>query len=175
MTETTSLYFFTFMHWRRKWQPIPVFLPGESQGRGSLVGCLLWGRTESDTTEATQQQQHMTDAFSQLTACVFITADSKQLQHALRPFSYSRILTRGYCFPQYQNVRRREKNERKKEGNKENSKVGQCESVIVAQLCLTLCNPLDCSPPASSVHGILQARIQEWGGKYHFLLQGRQV
>ena len=45
------------MHWRRKWQPTPVFLPGESQGRGSLVGYCLWGRTESDTTEATQQQQ----------------------------------------------------------------------------------------------------------------------
>ena len=39
--------------WRRKWQPTPVFLPGESQGRGSLAGCRLWGRTESDTTEAT--------------------------------------------------------------------------------------------------------------------------
>ena len=44
---------FTFMHWRRKWQPTPVFLPGESQGRGSLVRCRLWGRTELDTTEAT--------------------------------------------------------------------------------------------------------------------------
>ena len=44
---------FTFMHWRRKWQPTPVFLPGESQGRQSLVGCRLWGRTELDTTEAT--------------------------------------------------------------------------------------------------------------------------
>ena len=49
----TSLALFTFMHWRRKWQPTPVFLPGESQGSGSLVGCRLWGRTESDTTEAT--------------------------------------------------------------------------------------------------------------------------
>ena len=49
----TSLSLFTFMHWRRKWQPTPVFLPEESQGRGSLVGCRLWGRTESDTTEAT--------------------------------------------------------------------------------------------------------------------------
>ena len=39
--------------WRRKWQPTPVFLPGESHGRGSLVGCRLWGRTESDMTEAT--------------------------------------------------------------------------------------------------------------------------
>ena len=37
----TSLSLFTFMHWRRKWQPTPVFLPGESQGRGSLVGCGL--------------------------------------------------------------------------------------------------------------------------------------
>ena len=35
----TSLSLFTFMHWRRKWQPTPVFLPGESQGWGSLVGC----------------------------------------------------------------------------------------------------------------------------------------
>ena len=39
----TSLSLFTFMHWRRKWQPTPVFLPGESQGWGSLVGCRLWG------------------------------------------------------------------------------------------------------------------------------------
>ena len=49
----TSLLLFIFMHWRRKWQPTPVFLPGESQGRRGLVGCRLWGRTESDTTEAT--------------------------------------------------------------------------------------------------------------------------
>ena len=49
--DFTSL--FTFMHWRRKWQPTPVFFPGESQGRGSLVGCHLWGRTELDTIEVT--------------------------------------------------------------------------------------------------------------------------
>ena len=49
----TSLSLFTFMHWRRKWQPTPVFLPGESQGRGSLVGCCLWGHTDLDTTEVT--------------------------------------------------------------------------------------------------------------------------
>ena len=53
----TSLSLFTFLHWRRKWQPTPVFLPGESQGWGNLVGCRLWGCTESDTTEATSQQQ----------------------------------------------------------------------------------------------------------------------
>ena len=53
----TSLSLCTFLHWRRKWQPTPVFLPGESPGQRSLVGCRLWGRTESDTTEATQKQQ----------------------------------------------------------------------------------------------------------------------
>ena len=49
----TSLSLFTFMHWRRKWQPTLVFLPGESQGQGSLVGCRLWGCTELDTTDVT--------------------------------------------------------------------------------------------------------------------------
>ena len=44
---------FTFMHWRTKWQRTPVFLPGESQGWESLVGCHLWGLTESDTTDVT--------------------------------------------------------------------------------------------------------------------------
>ena len=48
----TSLSLFTLMHWSRKRQRTPVFLPGESQGQRSLVGCRLWGRTESDTTEA---------------------------------------------------------------------------------------------------------------------------
>ena len=49
----TRLSDFIFMHWRRKWQPTTVFLPGESQGWGSLVGCSPWGYTELDTTEAT--------------------------------------------------------------------------------------------------------------------------
>ena len=48
-----SLSLFTFMHWRRKWQPTPVFLPGESQRQRGLVGCRLWGRTEWDMTEVT--------------------------------------------------------------------------------------------------------------------------
>ena len=46
-----------YSHWptdsTRKWQPTPVFLPGEFQGWGSLVGCCLWGCTELDTTEVT--------------------------------------------------------------------------------------------------------------------------
>ena len=53
MTELLTLSLFTFMHWRRKWQPTPVFLPVESKGWGTMVGCHLWGPTESDMTEAT--------------------------------------------------------------------------------------------------------------------------
>ena len=55
----TLLSLFTFMHWRRKWQPTPMFLPGESQRWGSLMGCHIWGRTELDTTEVTQQHVWM--------------------------------------------------------------------------------------------------------------------
>ena len=54
-----SDFTFTFMRQRRKWQPTPVFLPGESQGQWSLVGCRLWGRTESDTTEVTYSSSSM--------------------------------------------------------------------------------------------------------------------
>ena len=45
----TSLWLFTFIHWRRKWQTTPVFLPGESQGRGSLLGCAVYGVAQSQT------------------------------------------------------------------------------------------------------------------------------
>ena len=48
----TWLSVFTFMHWRWKWQPTPVFLAGESQGWRSPVGCHLWGRI-TDTSEVT--------------------------------------------------------------------------------------------------------------------------
>ena len=62
------------MHWRRKWQPTPVFLPGESQGWGSLVGCRLRGRTESDTNEATwQQQQQLPFRFFCMLVFILIT------------------------------------------------------------------------------------------------------
>ena len=53
LKSRTRLSDFTFTHWRRKWQPAPVFLPRESQEWGSLVGFRLWGRTESDPTEVT--------------------------------------------------------------------------------------------------------------------------
>ena len=67
--SATSPSLFPFMHQRRKWQPTTVFLPGESQERGTLVGCHLWGRTESDMTEVTQQQQQQQWKFE--CVCVF--------------------------------------------------------------------------------------------------------
>ena len=55
----TSLSFFTFMHWRRKRQPTPMFLPGESQGQGSLACCSAWSHKESDTTERLKNSNTM--------------------------------------------------------------------------------------------------------------------
>ena len=62
---------FTFTHWRRRWQPTPVFLPGESQGRGSLVGCRLWGcRVGHDWSD-------LAAAAANLLLCIFIILISK--------------------------------------------------------------------------------------------------
>ena len=47
-------------------------------------------------------------------------------------------------------------------GNKDFFKIEVCVCAKSLQSCLSLCNPMDCSPPGSSVHGILQARILEW-------------
>ena len=103
----TSLSLFTFMHWRRKWQPTPVLLPGESQGQGSSEGCSPWGRTESDTTQVT----------AAAAACWVI--------------------------------------------------VRVCP---VTQLCPTLCDAVDCSPPASSV--TWDSPRKNIRMSCHFLLQG---
>ena len=61
----------------------PVFLPGESQGQRSLVGCHLWGRTESDTTEVTQKQK-------KITADVDCTREIKRLTPWKKNYDQSR-------------------------------------------------------------------------------------
>ena len=75
----TSLSIFTFMHWRRKWQPIPVFVPGESQGWGSLVGCHLWGRTvRHDWSDlAAQWQQHSANVIEKIIQRMYCLPDTK--------------------------------------------------------------------------------------------------
>ena len=95
----TSLSFFTFMHWRRKWQPTPVFLPGESQGRRSLVGCSPWGRTESDMTEATWQQQqaaYCRNIFTQLMMFLFVKGSSFSLTPGPHSLYYSHFPRGGW-------------------------------------------------------------------------------
>ena len=81
----TSLWLFTFMHWKRKWQPTPVFLPGESRGQRSLVGCRLWGRTESDMTEATQQQQQQQQQQQDICSAGSSCSFSSSARSPLRP------------------------------------------------------------------------------------------
>ena len=67
----TSLSLFTFLHWTRKWQPTPVFLPGESHGGRSLVGYSPWGRKESDTTEQLHFHFHFPGYWSLILALIF--------------------------------------------------------------------------------------------------------
>ena len=60
----TSLSLFTFMRWRRKWQPTAVFLPGASQGRGSLVGCRLGvaqSRTRLERLSSSSSSGHQSE------------------------------------------------------------------------------------------------------------------
>ena len=69
--------------WGCKKQPTPVFLPEGSQGQGSLVGCRLWGRTESDTTEATSQQQDLATKRQQTVLFLLILNARDQISLAL--------------------------------------------------------------------------------------------
>ena len=178
------------MHWRRKWQPTPAFLPGESQGLGSLVGCRLWGRTESVTTEATAV------AAAAAAACVCLIGDIKKLHLCNNNFMSStgnnlvmifqlRVLnilnTLGCCCCKVASVEsdfvrphrwQPTRLPRPWDSPGKNTGVGchfllQCMKVKseseVAQSCRTLSDPMDCSLPGSSVHGIFQARVLEWG------------
>ena len=126
--------------WRRKWQPTPVFLPGESQGWRSLVGYSPWGRKESDMTERRKEKDHCRDRRG--------PPESKTPETVAQQSPPSLGFSRqehwsGLPFP---------------------SPVHESE---VAQLCPTLCDPMDYSPPDSLVHGILQARILEWVASLH--------
>ena len=105
--------------WRKKWQPLLVFLPVEFYGQRSLECYSPWYK-ELDTTEHAHTQY---------------TPTSSLYSHVIFPqLSFIFVL---YVFT-------------------------VCCCYFVTQLCLTLCNPTDCSPPGSSVHGILPARIPKW-------------
>ena len=211
----TSLSLFTFILWRRKWQPIPVFLPRESQGRRSLVGCRLWDRTESDMTEVTYQQRQQHHIYQWIVRFCWIQSvhvqgkggdqglwPSRSLQGHGASFShpgspvylpaFSTCLSVPGCgvwFLQstHPSTETWETSCPSSDWNcvgwlllsfwfiamlllyeikllnvKKKKKKETCmHACSVAQSCL-FCNPINCSPPRSSVRRIFQARILEW-------------
>ena len=90
----TSLSLFTFMHWRRKWQPTPVFLPRESQGWGSLVGCRLWvtqDRTRlKQLSSSSSSSPTQEDLFISCYVCAIVS-------YSLRP--HELVAPRPWDFP----------------------------------------------------------------------------
>ena len=140
------------MHWRRKWQPIPVFLPGEAQGRGNLVGCCLQDHTESETTgwlssSSSSSLPAFFTWFPVLTLWLFCSF----LVPPLLPIFYSLTL----LFWKFSNLQKIWKI----------STINNPKSFFFAkslQSCLTRCDPIDGSPPGFPVPGILQARTLEW-------------
>ena len=128
--------------WKREWQPTPVFLPEESHGQRSLVGCSPWGCKESDTTE-------------QLTVTPTLNS----------------MFTYNWYLYKYSNVwyiinRISERSEGKMYSLLELQYTDTLAAAATAakslQSCPTLCNPRDGSPPGSPIPGILQARTLEW-------------
>ena len=130
------------IHWRRAWQPTPVFLPGKSHGQRSLVGYSLLGHKESDTTEVIQHTNHVTDSYVDLVSNMSKRKKVEAVTHFDR---HTQVLL---CYPHY---------------------LQDCHSFClftlhskckhqlfqfssVAQLCLTLCNPMDCSTPGLPVY-----------------------
>ena len=144
-----------------KWEPTPVFLPGKSHGSWSLVGYHPWGHKESDTTEWLHFTSEELKSRSEQA--------EKETAH-LRPYHW--------------NSKKHKGKKKKKISVQSLSRKEFCDCVwwwmltrliviilqykwivnpwmLVAQLCPTLCNPMDYSPPGSSVHGVFQARILE--------------
>ena len=77
----TSLSLFTFMHWRRKWQPTPVFLPGESQGRGA------WWAAVYGVAQSRTQLKRLSSSSS---------SSSKEPGKFVLPYTYTHI---GWTVP----------------------------------------------------------------------------
>ena len=136
---------------RRRWHPIPVLLPGKSHGQRSLVGCGPWGREESDTTERLHFHFSLScigegNGNPHQCSCLEDPRDRGAWWAAVYGVVQSRTRLRwlSSSIPLYSFI----------------SSVCVCV-YSVAQSCPTLCDPMYCSPPASSVHQVFQARILE--------------
>ena len=132
---------------RRQWHPTPVFLPGKSHGRRSLVGCSPWGRWGLDMTE----RLHFRFSLSCIgegngnplqCSCLENPRDGGAWLAAVCGVAQSRTWLKWL--------------------SSSSINIYLWKKVLVAQSCPTLCSPIDCSLPESHVHGISQARI--WSG-----------
>ena len=131
----TSLSLFIFVYWRRKWQPTPVFLPGESQWRWSLVGCHLWGPAELGSDLAVAAAK----VVSKQWICNAGEVDYVSITMLSRSETKTQVSKTLVC-----------------------NKSMACGESKVVQSCPTLCDPMDSSLPRSSIHGIFQATVLEW-------------
>ena len=134
---------------RRRRHPTLVLLPGKSHGRRGLVGCSPWGCKESDTTE----RLHFHFSLS----CIG-EANGNPLQCSC----LENPRDGGAWWPAVYRVTQSWTRLKRLSSSSSSRSLSYLCACLVAQLCLTLCNPMDCSPPGSSVHGIFQARILEW-------------
>ena len=143
------IYIYTHICWRRKWRPTPVFFPGKSHGRRNLAGCSPWGSQRVGHDWVTNTHTHAR------TYGWVALLYSRNQHHAVKQFSsdYKERIHHQIVHTVLDGV-----------SWGEGSSLGHtgCCCCLVAQSCPTLCNPMDCSPTGSSVHGILQARILEW-------------
>ena len=124
--------------WRRKWQPTPVFSPGKFHGQRSLEVYNPWGHRESNTTGCVHIHMY-NNGFSSLSktrTCWYLMKIIGNIILLIKVFYKVKIT--WTCFQ------------------------SSCYCCLVAQSCSSLCDPVDCTPPSSSVHGIPQAIIVKW-------------
>ena len=146
--------FIYYRYWRREWQPTPVFLPEESQGHGNLVGYSPCGCKESDMTARLTHTHSGHSIHAVVCCCCCCCCVASVVSDSVRPHRRQPTRLRHPW-----------------DSPGKNNGVGchfllQCMKVKreseVTQLCPTLRDPMDCSPPGSSIHGIFQARGLEW-------------
>ena len=82
----TSLSLFTFMHWRRKWQPTPVLLPGESQGRGA------WWAAVSGAAQSRARLKRLSSGSSHTYTCIHFSADAPPIPAATSHWAEFHVL-----------------------------------------------------------------------------------
>ena len=122
--------------WRRKWQTTPVYFSGESHGERSLGGCSPSGCKELDTNE----HAHGCICFKALSFSLRRWGENHFEMMSCFAYFCTKYISFSTCFSVLSDFLFTVK-----------------ETCLCAQSCLTLCNPMDYSPPGSSVHEIFQA------------------